>query len=345
MPTLPALDIKTNINHSPHVIILGAGASKAAFPKGDEKGKAVPVMCELIEYLNLGPILKSHNVCYEDTDFESMYDDLVTSGKYPELVKETEGRVQEYFSQLSLPERATIYDYLVLSLREKDLIASFNWDPFLALAWQRNSRAVKLPKIVFLHGNVEIAICLKHRAKDFMGNVCNKCKKPLTPTPLLYPVRQKNYSAHPFIKSEWSELRRFFQHTYFITIFGYAAPQTDVEARELLLNAWKENPTFELAQIEIIDIKSRVKLKETWKNFFCRDHYGIFRSIRNSYLFSYPRRSCEALAMATLQLSPWKQNPFPNTTNLSKLQEWARLLWFEEREGKLSGEPCEYIST
>ena len=41
MPTLPALDLKTNINNSPHLVILGAGASKAAFPKGDAKGKSV----------------------------------------------------------------------------------------------------------------------------------------------------------------------------------------------------------------------------------------------------------------------------------------------------------------
>lgn len=343
MPTLPALDLKTNINHSPHVVILGAGASKAAFPKGDDKGKAVPVMCELIDYLNLGPVLKSYNVYYEDIDFESMYDDLVTSGNYPELVKEIKGRVQEYFSQLSLPERATIYDYLVLSLREKDLIASFNWDPFLALAWHRNSRAVKLPKMVYLHGNVEIAACLECHVKDFKGNICQKCQNPFTSTPLLYPVKQKNYNAHPFIEAEWNELRLFFKHAYFLTIFGYAAPETDVEARGLLLDAWKDNPTFELAQIEIIDKKPQKQLTKTWKEFFCRDHYGISKSIWHSYLFHYPRRSCEAFAMATLQLSPWKDNPFPRTTSLSKLQKWARLLWFEETKEKLSGEPFEYL--
>lgn len=240
MPKLPAYDLKTNVNHSPHLIIIGAGASKAIFPEGDAKGKALPLMCELIEYLNLRPILKSHNIYCEETDFESMYDDLVSSGKYPELVKEIESCVQEYFSQLFLPEEATIYDYLVLSLREKDLIANFNWDPFLALAWQRNSRIVKLPKIVHLHGNVEISICPKHRVKDFKGNICNKCKKHLTPTPLLYPVKQKNYIDHSFIEAEWNELRHSLQYTYFLTIFGYAAPETDVEARELLLTAWKK---------------------------------------------------------------------------------------------------------
>jgi hypothetical protein len=343
MPTLPAFDIKTNINRSPHVVILGAGASKAALPRGDANGRSAPVMHELIDCLNLGPMLKKHNLYCEDVDFESLYDDLVSSGKYPELVKEIEGRVQEYFSQLCPPDRATIYDYLVLSLREKDLIASFNWDPFLTLAWQRNSRAVKLPKMVHLHGNVELAACLECRIKDFRGNICQKCGNLLKPTPLLYPVKQKNYTAHSFIEAEWNELRLFLGHAYFLTIFGYAAPTTDVEARKLLLGAWKDNPTFELAQIEIIDIKPKKQLIKTWKEFFCSHHYGICKSIRNSYLFYYPRRSCEALAMATLQNMPWKDNPFPRTTSLSKLQEWARLLWSEENEGKLSGKPFLFL--
>lgn len=343
MPKLPAFDIKTNISQSPHLVILGAGASKAAFPKADVSGKIAPVMSELIECLDLRPLLESHNIHCEDTNFESLYDDLVTFGKHPDLVNEIEYRVKDYFSQLNLPDETTIYDYLVLSLREKDLIASFNWDPFLAQAWRRNSNVVKLPKIVFLHGNVEIAICLKHRRKDFIGKNCEKCGESLTPTPLLYPVKQKNYSAHSFIEAEWNELRHSLKYTYFLTIFGYAAPKTDIEARKLLLNEWKKNPTFELAQIEIIDIKPRDELTENWKEFFCRDHYGISTSIWNSYLFSYPRRSCEAFAMATLQNSPWKYNKFPHTNDLKKLQEWARLLWFEENNGKLSGNPCEYL--
>ena len=40
----------------------------------------------------------------------------------------------DYFSSLALPEHPSIYDYLVLGLRPKDVIATFNWDPFLMLA-------------------------------------------------------------------------------------------------------------------------------------------------------------------------------------------------------------------
>jgi hypothetical protein len=343
MPTLPALDLKTNINHSPHVVILGAGASRAACPKGDAGGKYVPVLRELNTCLDLEPLFRKNAISYENTDFESMYDDLVTSGKHAEVVKELEHRVQDYFSQLKLPKTATIYDYLVLSLREQDLIVSFNWDPFLTQAWERNSKAVKLPTIVFLHGNVDISVCRKDRVKDFRGNICSKCKEPLVPAPLLYPVRQKNYNAHAYIEAEWNELRGYLERAYLLTIFGYAAPKTDVEARALLLETWKKNPMFELAQVEIIDVKPRKELVSTWEEFFCRSHYGISETIWKSYLFYHPRRSSEALAMATLQNMPWKDNPFPRTTDLKKLQEWARLLWLEETTGRLSGLPKDFV--
>jgi hypothetical protein len=114
---------------------------------------------------------------------------------------------------------------------------------------------------------------------------------------------------------------------------------------QLGLDTWKDNPTFELAQIEIIDIKPRKQLIETWKGFFYSHHYGIHRSIWNSYLFYCPRRSYEALAMATFQNMPWKDNPFPRTTSLSRLQKWARLSWSEENEGKLSGKPSLFSRT
>ena len=37
----------------PHLVILGAGASKDAMPDGDANGKPLPVMSEFISTLNL----------------------------------------------------------------------------------------------------------------------------------------------------------------------------------------------------------------------------------------------------------------------------------------------------
>ena len=75
MPTLPNLDITTQVNHSPHVVILGAGGSKAAFPRGDPNGRVVPVMQQLVECLDLTASLKSAGFV-DPTNFEAIYDDL-----------------------------------------------------------------------------------------------------------------------------------------------------------------------------------------------------------------------------------------------------------------------------
>ncbi len=337
MPSLPDFDIHTQISRSPHIVILGAGASKAAFPNGDANGRYAPLMFELVKVLELEPLFRQVELSAPADDFEAMYDEIVSSKKHQVLVKKIELKVRKYFSSLKLPDEVTIYDYLVLSLREKDIIATFNWDPFLALAWQRNSRIVKLPQIIFLHGNVKIGICKEHRVKNFLGSTCSKCRKPLDRSRLLYPVAHKDYNLDPFINSEWDEFKTQLKQAYFLTIFGYSAPTTDIEARELMLNIWKKNATYELAEIEIIDIKPKRILRMTWQDFFCREHYRILKTIRHSYLFRHPRRSCEALAMATLQNDPWINNPFPRTKNLAKIQKWARVLWQEETEGKLSG--------
>ena len=37
----------------PHVLLLGAGASKAALPSGDKKGRPVPVMRDVADQLGL----------------------------------------------------------------------------------------------------------------------------------------------------------------------------------------------------------------------------------------------------------------------------------------------------
>lgn len=161
MSSLPALDINTNINHSPHVVLLGAGASIASTIRNPEKyGKRLPSMANLVEVLNLEPIIRRHGRTYKGQNFEAFYDALAQSGQHPELLEEIELEVCYYFAKLRLPDEATIYDYLVLSLREKDIIATFNWDPFLAQAFARNKDVVgyeRMPQIVHLHGKTELS--------------------------------------------------------------------------------------------------------------------------------------------------------------------------------------------
>jgi len=139
MPTLPALDITARVNYSPHVMILGAGASLAACPRGDRHGRRLPLMATLTATLGLDPLLSKAGIKVGPADnFEQVYDRISSSDKFSDLRREVNHAVQNYFATLELPEHATIYDRLLLSLRPKDLIATFNWDPFLLQAYARN---------------------------------------------------------------------------------------------------------------------------------------------------------------------------------------------------------------
>jgi hypothetical protein len=153
-------------------------------------------------------------------------------------------------------------------------------------------------------------------------------------------VKHKDYSADPFIKGEWDSLREFLKRAYYVTIFGYSAPQTDVEAKRLMLEVWKENPTLSLAEVDVIDIKHRDDLKITWKEFLYSHHFGMYRDVSATILYRHPRRSCDAFAMATLQNEPWADNPFPQVQRLSELHEWLHPLLLEEQKGVFSGKPC-----
>ena len=340
MPSLPPLDIKRKINHAPHVVLLGAGASLAACPDGDANGRKLPLMRNLVEVVGLRELLTTNGIVEWHEDFEALYDGLATDGSKSDLLRSLEQRLHAYFAAMRLPDEATLYDLLLLSLREKDVVATFNWDPFLAQAFRRNRSIQRLPRILFLHGNVDIGACREHRRNGFIEQRCSVCGNLMDPSRLLFPVRHKDYTTDPFIQSEWAQLHQALERAYLVTIFGYSAPVTDVEARELLLKKWMENPTRELAEIDVVDIRPRVEIEGSWSDFFVRQHYGIFSDIIRTTSFHYPRRSCEAFAMATLQQDPWPENDFPATRILAEIHAWLQPLLDEEANGTFTGKPC-----
>jgi hypothetical protein len=189
----------------PHVWLLGAGASRAAFPKGDRRGRRVPLMADLVELLDLEPVLRRASVSSDRDDFEAVYSEVVRR-RLKRARLEIETRVTEYFAALELPTRPTLYDYLVCSLRPKDVIATFNWDPFLYDAMARNQPLGRLPKTLFLHGNVRVAYCDACKVFSRVGHWCYKCRGELRNTPLLFPVKRKNYNSDPCISAHWARL-------------------------------------------------------------------------------------------------------------------------------------------
>lgn len=297
-------------------------------------------MRNLIEVVGLRELLAAHGVGSGYEDFEALYDGLATENTKTDLLRSLEQQLHAYFAAMRLPEEATLYDLLLLSLREKDVVATFNWDPFLAQAFRWNRSIRRLPRILFLHGNVEVGACREHRKSGFIEQKCSVCGNLMEPSRLLFPVKHKDYTSDPFIRSEWEQLQEALERAYLVTIFGYSAPMTDVEARSLLLKKWMENPTRELAEIDIVDIRPRDDVEASWSDFFVRQHYGIYPDITRTTAFHHPRRSCEAFAMATLQQDPWTENDFPQTRRLDEIHAWLHPLLEEEVNGTFSGKPC-----
>jgi len=175
-----------------------------------------------------------------------------------------------------------------------------------------------------------LGVCHTHNKHGYLDTYCQICRQELEPTQLLYPTTVKDYNKDSTIKFQWDMLTSHLNECYYLTIFGYSAPKTDVEARELMHSAWAKNKSVELAQIEIIDIKEREELEKNWKEFTIRQHYGICRSLNESWLWSFPRQTCEALFDATMQQQPRRDTPFPVTDDLSVLQDFIMELKVEE---------------
>lgn len=289
------------LRNRPHVVILGAGASVATIPNGDKYGRKISVMDGFIDNLGLRGILSG--IEFESENLEDVYSKLSEHPEYDDKRQQLEDAIREYFSQFRLPEEPTIYDLLLLSLKEKDVIATFNWDPLLVEAYSRCQNITRrLPKIFYLHGNVGIKLCMEDKKvypKD--RNVCSVCNRRLVPCKLLYPVRHKNYNADPYIKNQWDVFRWYLSQAYIITIFGYSAPKTDVEAVALLKDAWGENKKHPLEQIEIIDIKRHDDLFKKWEDFIFVDHATTMTSFEDSILARSPRRSTEDFYEETVE--------------------------------------------
>lgn len=306
----------------PHVVILGAGASLAAFPDGDANGKKLPLMNNFIDTLGLEDLLSRAAIPSSLVNFEEIYDHIFKNASLNKIREELEYKIYCYFSALELPENPTLYDYLLLGLRSKDVVATFNWDPLLLQAFRRNAPYVGLPKLLFLHGNVAVGFCEKDKVAGVRNNVCGRCGKVLAPTRLLYPISDKNYHLDGFISSEWAELHKHLKSAFMLTVFGYGAPVSDVSAIDLMKSAWGDVNQREMEQTEIIDIRSEDDLCKTWKPFIHSHHYDTYSSFYDSWIANHPRRSGEAFLNQFVKAQYIANNPIPKAGTLAELWAW-----------------------
>lgn len=323
-----------------HVVILGAGASIASTIRDPEvHGLKLPSMNNLPDVVGLNEILLQFPQELICDNFETTYSNIAEHEPNSPYLKVMNDMIYAYFQSLELPLKPTIYDYLVMSLRDKDLIATFNWDPFLYQAWWRNYLHGSSPQLVFLHGNVAVGYNEKHNMMGRAGQTARNTSIYFEPTQLLFPVKHKDYSSSAYINAAWTILRERLDkdkcNTHNVTIFGYSAPVSDVEALTMMKSAWGDIDDRNLEQIELIDVRDEKDVRYSWRDFIHTHHYNYCTSFFESSLAYYPRRTDEAFFCHYLPITPEESfvesNKVPDSfQSFEEMWEWFEPLFTKE---------------
>lgn len=312
----------------PHVVIVGAGASIAAC-KIDKNGKEVPLLKNIHNILGLTPELEKYDFSdVQMSDFEKLFSDIYGKKEYSELQEKLEYEVCDYFSKLMLPDEPTLYDYLILSLTSKDAIISFNWDPFLMQAYRRNINVGNLPKLIFPHGNAGVGLCYDCKVKGYANCICPNCYKDFEQMPLLYPIGKKDYNGKDIIKNEWAIARNVLSRAAGITVYGYGAPVTDIEAVELMKSATSISQMKDIAPFTIINLaENEEEQRQKWKDFYDVKMMLYCNTFEDSILWKNPRVSLETVFDAILQQQPRsEEKSFEKYSSLKELQDFVKTI-------------------
>lgn len=314
----------------PHLVLLGAGASLAAFPNGEKNGLKLPSMANVVETVDgLADYFYKNGIAYSGKNFEDLYSTLYADPKYDEIRQDAEELIYDYFARMELPEEPTLYDHLILSLTGRDIIATFNWDPFLWQAFFRNYHRVgasNVPHPVYLHGNTAIGICTNHEKIQigYRGQTCSKCGNRSEKSRLLYPIGQKDYNSDKFIQNSWNIMKDVLNSAYMFTVFGYGAPTSDVEAVSLLSEGWGDKNERIMEQIEVIDVVDEDTLRNRWDRFILSHHYDTHDSFYNSMIGKCSRRSADASFGANFNCIAWEEHPIPKDASWEELDHWLK---------------------
>ena len=156
----------------------------------------------------------------------------------------------------------------------------------------------------FVHGCADLGFCPKCNKWDLKkGNShCPLCNETLIDCPIVWPKEPKNYSQF-YINHQLLRMQKALAKAQFVTIFGFGGAKSDSELIRTLSNAFRPEGSYNVAEVEVIDIKSKEDVLKIWKHdfdFICQDHFKVFSSFKDCTLAKWPRRSVENFVAFTL---------------------------------------------
>lgn len=312
----------------PHVVIVGAGASIAACYE-DKNGMRVPSLKNVHEVIGVTDELKKYKFSDDEMqDFELLYSNIYGKKEFTSLQKYLEDEVRNYFKKLSIPDEPTMYDYLILSLMDKDAIISFNWDPFLLQAYRRNLAVGNLPMLIFPHGNVGVGMCEECHSLGYADTVCVDCYKAYKDMPLLFPIGKKDYQSNPVIGYQWKLARDYLSRAAGITVYGYGVPETDKEAYLLMKEAYQKSNVKDIAPFTIVNMISQKDVQiQKWKELLDDRMVLYAEHFEETDLWRNPRVSLESLFDAILQQHPRsREKSFRKFDTMAELQDYVKTI-------------------
>lgn len=116
-----------------------------------------------------------------------------------------------------------------------------------------------------------------------------------------------------------------------LTIFGYGAPKSDVEAMRLMNKAWGTGQERSYEQFEIGDIRPEKEVMTAWDNFIYHGHTDYATDYFDSSLAWNPRRTFESYHQHNFPITEdeafSESNPVPKDfKTLEELREWHKPL-------------------
>jgi hypothetical protein len=96
--------------------------------------------------------------------------------------------------------------------------------------------------------------------------------------------------------------------------------------------AWGNPEKRQFEAFEIIDVKTKEQVRESWAGFVYADHYRVGMNFRDAMMVRHPRRSGEAFLKQYIDGKFLQGNPVIEATTLNELHDWFRPLAEAEHE-------------